>query len=422
MADDLREGGLKTARREPEDDRVTYGRPDDHQQRSVEALRQAPAGTGLVPVHVLMVVSNPVKFDPRVLNEAKSLVGHGHQVTVIGWDRENEFPLSERTDGVQVLRVRNTPWMRLLPWDLLRLRPWWRLAYRQALAVHREARIDVVHCHDLDTLPTGVWLKRRLGVPLVYDAHEIWGYMVAGDLPAFVANHFLRKERRVLRHVDALILVSEPQKAYFEPLTQAPTTLVLNAKPLVTQEYIPPNNETFTLVSIGTLNEARFLLELVEIVAGLEGTKLVLAGIGKPAYVRQLEERSAASPNVTFLGRLPAEEVLPRTLAADAVVCLTDPADPNNSIATANKQFEAMVTGRPILVSKGTNLEKLTERLGVGLGVGHTREGVRAGIVRLRDNPEERVAMGRKGLAAALEEYNWTRQEQALLGVYEGLN
>lgn len=340
---------------------------------------------------------------------------------MLGWDREDQFPASESIDGVDILRVRNTPWMRLLRWDLLRLRPWWRLAYRRALALHATAEIHAVHCHDLDTLPTGIWLKRKGGFPLVYDAHEIWGYMVARDLPPLVANHFLRKERRLVRNVDALITVNEPLESYFEKLTQSSVTIVLNAKPLITREYVPPDNTTFTLVSTGTLNEARFIRELVEIVGALEGTRLILAGIGKPAYVRELEQRSASLPNVTFLGRLPSQEVIPRTLAADAVVCLTNPADPNNSIATANKLFEAMVTGRPILVSKGTYLEELTERLGVGLSTEHTREGVREGIVWLRDHPDDRESLGRKGLAAALEEYNWARQELALLGVYEQL-
>jgi hypothetical protein len=35
------------------------------------------------------------------------------------------------------------------------------------------------------------------------------------------------------------------------------------------------------------------------------------------------------------------EDVLPMTKNADVVVCMTDPGDPNNSRATANKQFEA---------------------------------------------------------------------------------
>ncbi len=67
---------------------------------------------------------------------------------------------------------------------------------------------------------------------------------------------------------------------------------------------------------------------------------------------------------------------------------------------------------RPMPVSKSTYWAELSERLGVGLSVEHTREGVRRGIVRLRDHPEEREAMGLKDLASARGEYNWARQER----------
>lgn len=35
----------------------------------------------------LMTLSNPFTHDPRVYNEAKSLVKAGHEVTVIAWDK-----------------------------------------------------------------------------------------------------------------------------------------------------------------------------------------------------------------------------------------------------------------------------------------------------------------------------------------------
>lgn len=369
-----------------------------------------------------MVVSNPVSYDPRVLNEARSLVDHGHRVTVLGWDREGQFPARERMDGVDILRVRNTPWMWLLRWDLLRLRPWWRLAYRRALALHAESRIDVVHCHDLDTLPTGVWLKKKGRFPLVYDAHEIWGYMVARDLPRVLANHYLRKERRLIRSVDAVITVNEPLKAYFEAIGSVPVAVMMNAKPVRWTEYAPPeNDQTFTAIHIGTLNESRLIQGLVDAVQGLSGVRLVLGGIGKPAYLDDVREHVARVANAEFLGTVPQEDVLPLTRQANVVICLTDPTDKNNAIATANKQFEAMASGRPILVSRGTYPGEFTERHGVGLAIEHSVEGVQEGIRRLKDEPSLAERLGRQALRQALSEFNWDRQEEKLLEVYGGL-
>ncbi len=367
-----------------------------------------------------MIVANPVTHDPRVTIEAQSLSRHGYDVTIIAWDRLSQFP-REETDGVSIVRLRNTPYMRFLRRDLLRLRPWWRLAYARAMELHRDSSFSVVHCHDLDTLPTGVWLKRGAGMPLLYDAHEIWGYMVGRDVPGVIASHFLRKEKRLVKDVDAVITVSEPIKEYFEELTSAPVSLVLNAKPPMVREYTPPKNDVLTLVYIGTLNRARFILELIEAVDVLEGVRLVVAGFGKDHYLEAVRKACWIVPNAEFVGKVAQRDVLPMTLAADAVVCLTDPRDRNNSIGVGNKLFEAMACGRPILVSKDTYLAEFTEKHGVGFAVEHSLDGVRDGLIRLRDDPGLRETLGKRALQRALEEFNWGAQEERLLGIYKRL-
>ena len=128
----------------------------------------------------LMLVYNPFTHDPRVYNEAKSLVGAGYKVTVIAFDREGQNQPRQSWDGIQIVRLRSplkgktgaglARWV----WSGLVLLLWQWQAYRQALKLHRDDAFDVIHCHDFDTLPAGVWLKQRLGLPLIYDAHEIY--------------------------------------------------------------------------------------------------------------------------------------------------------------------------------------------------------------------------------------------------------
>ncbi|MFQ5885077.1 MAG: glycosyltransferase, partial [Thermoplasmata archaeon] len=277
----------------------------------------------------------------------------------------------------------------------------------------------VVHCHDLDTLPTGVWLKRNLGVPLIYDAHEIWGYMVSRDLPEFLVSHYLRKEKRLVKHVDAVITVNERLKEYFEEITSVPITVVMNAKHAVTTKYVAPRNEAFMVLYVGTLNNSRFLEEIVDAVDGLDGVELAIGGIGKPAYVTELRERCRRAQNVEFLGVVPQEEVLRLTLKVNAVVSLFDPKDPLTRIGLPNKVFESMACGRPIIVSRDTYLAEFTEKHGIGLAVEHSIGGVREGIRRLRDDPRLCETLGKRGLERALGEFNWDRQKERLVGVYE---
>lgn len=367
--------------------------------------------------HVLMLVSNPVTYDPRVKSEAVSLAERDWRVTIVGWDRRSQFIPEEEADHVKVLRLRNTGYMKLLPLDLLRLRPWWRSAYRRAAKLHRSDPFQVVHCHDLDTLPTGVRLKRKLGLHLVYDAHEIWPSMIAKDAPGLIVNHFFNLERRLMRHVDGLIIAEERYRDYFESIDAPKAVTVMNTKRLIGTEYEPPRNDVFTLLYIGTLTRARFLPQLVDVCGQLEGVSLVIGGLGR--LYDYLEKQCESYDNVEFIGSVPAENVLPLTLQSDAVCCMVDPSVANNRIATANKQFEAMVCGRPIICTKDTRSGEITREENCGLVIDYTEDALREAVMRLRDSPEFREELGRNALEAAINKYNWENEEKRLLELYE---
>lgn len=394
-----------------------------------EARLRAIAGVDgpASPVHVVMALSNPFTRDPRVYNEARSLVRAGHDVTLIAWDREGTHRATEEVKGIRVVRLGHTPWMRAMGFDLFRLRGWWRAIERQATMIHGAHPIDVMHCHDLDTLPAGVRLKRRLGVRLVYDAHEIFGHMVARDLPAVIGSYFLSLERRLAPQANQILIENTVMRDYMRGLVgdRVPVDIVMNAKDVPVGPYQPepagPPGARLRVLYIGTLNESRFLLGTVEALRDLDGVELVIGGLGKPGYVERLREACQASDNARFIGPVDPGDVIPMTRDAHVVLCLTDPQDPNNRIATANKQFEAMAAGRPIITSEGTFLADFTLEHGLGVAVSHTRSGIRRGIVDLRDDQAGRIRFGKAALAAGQTRFNWGEQERVLRAVYERL-
>jgi glycosyltransferase involved in cell wall biosynthesis len=106
---------------------------------------------------------------------------------------------------------------------------------------------------------------------------------------------------------------------------------------------------------------------------------------------------------------------------ADAVFLMANPRDRNNRIGLGNKQFEAMVCGRPIICTKGTYSGEVTEREEVGLTVDYNKEALRAAIIRLKDDFALRERLGRNALQAAITKYNWPKQEEKLLDIYKKL-
>ena len=107
-----------------------------------------------------MTLANSFTHDPRVYNEARSLVKVGHSVTVLAWDKKKTHPTIELKDGVNVIRSHNTKFMDLLPYDIFRLHFWWNKGYKDALKLYERNPFDVIHCHDLSSLPIGVMLMK----------------------------------------------------------------------------------------------------------------------------------------------------------------------------------------------------------------------------------------------------------------------
>ena len=366
-------------------------------------------------MRILMVVSNDVVHDPRVLKEARALIAAGHEVTAIGWDRSGALPEREERGGLRIARVRTAGLMRLLWKDLFRNPVWWRRACRLA----GDTDFDVVHCHDLDTLPVGVRLKEATGKPLVYDCHEVFGYMIEADVPRFIVNYVFRMERRLAPHADRVIAVNPAVQAYIDGVTGRGSVIVQNCQELVSNEYRPPPGPPFTVIYLGTLHKSRFILPAIEVVAGMPDVRLIIGGSKQLAP--QVEAMCARQPNTVYVGQVPNERVIPMTLDSHVVLTMFDPWHRINQVGLPNKVFEAMVVGRPSLVTQGLMMAGIVEREGCGLAVPYTKEGFRDALIRLRDDPALAERLGRNGLAAARREYNWAHEAAKLVALYDGL-
>ena len=368
---------------------------------------------------ILMILSNPIITDERPYKEAKTLIEAGNSVTVIIWDRRHEYKSEDVFEGIKLVRIHNKSLMRVLPNDFIRHPLWWRTAYKKGLELRKNGfKFDVVHCHDLDTLYAGVKLKKKTGCKLVYDAHEIFGLT---DMPKIACKAAFLMEKILIKNTDHVIAAYNPIKGYIDSITKNPSTIILNCKDIILDEYKSSNNKIFTICYIGGLVKSRMFPDLVDIIGDIDNVKFVVAGMKSGLY-KEVKERCKKYKNCEFLGQIPAKEVISKTLESNAVICMFDPKEKAHQIGLPNKLFEAMVTGRPIIVTKNVyysiefvNAEKM------GLSISNEKEEVKNAIITLRDNPELCETFGKNGIKAAKEKYNWETQKKKLLKIYEDM-
>jgi len=362
---------------------------------------------------VLMLVSNGFTHDPRVSAEAASLTEADYDITVLAWDRKGTLPREEVRNGVRIVRVRNTLGMRLRLYDFFRLRPFWRLAARRALALHAATPFAVVHCHDFDTLPAGVRFKERTHVPLIYDAHEVFPYLLELSRARRWAPKFEQMERGLVPHADLVIAAGPGHRDYVQSMTRAPIVVVTNSKPLASKGYEPPARERMTVVYYGGLDPSRLLVPLAELAVEDGSFDVEIAGEGPlSGRIRELAAKSRG--HLRYLGLIPMEEVVERTRASDVVFSVFDPTRRLNRVGAPNKLFEALAAGRPVLVAKGTWAATAVEAAECGLAIEYSKDALGAALRSLVADPGLRERLGRNALRLAVKQYNWARDEAAL--------
>ncbi len=377
---------------------------------------------------ITMLLSNAFRPDPRVAREAEALARAGHNVIIVCWDREGRFPSREQVDGYSVERVRSirTTYGAGVKQLLYTPRFW------LAAAQHVQAlRPDVIHCHDLDTLPVGWWLNRRLGARLVYDAHEDYPALMSLYLPPPMVGVLSWLERRLLDRVDHVITASTVFAEKLQARGVGQVTTIGNVQSLEPFDAVGASDVLrararlglapgdLVVAYVGGFTRNRQLLPLIEASKGLAGVKVLLWGDGHQRTA--VEQAVDGLENARYLGWLEASQVPLHTKLADVIYYCLVPDYPGAVYNAPNTLTSAMAAGRPIVANEVGDLGRIVRETGCGVLLPEVTPGaVRQAIEGLRD-PTIRQRMGQAGRAAAERSYNWETAERRLHRVYSQL-
>jgi len=386
------------------------------------------------PRRILMLVYNPCVRDARVLKESAALAASGYAVTVVAVV-EDGAPDRERRNGVEFRRVPNrlsgvTGRLGLpglapgLPWEAARFLGYWSRAFRVGLAL----RPDVVHAHDLDTLPAAWAVARATGARLVYDAHEL--YCETSSMPPGQRPLWRALEARLAPRCDAIVTVSPSIAAELaRRYGVAEPTIVLNCPPrraAATSRRLRdalslPDGVRIVLYQ-GGLTPTRGLPELVRAAGALrEDAVLVVMGWGPlEPELRRLARDEGLDGRVRFLPPVSQEVLLDWTASADVGVIPFQAASLNNTYACPNKLFEYLQAGLPVAASDLPELARVVRGEGVGVTFDPTSPAaIAAAVDRLLGCADSADLRERVDLARA--RYCWEEEAETLLGVYAGL-
>ncbi len=373
---------------------------------------------------ILMLLSNPFKPDPRVYNEAKSLVEEGYNVIILAWDREGKYPLIENVGGITVYRVKckgdyGKP--KIFLKGIL-------CFYIKSLQKIKEIEFNVVHAHDFDTLPLAIIISKKRKSKLVYDIHDDYASMISEVVPQIVSSFIDILHKILVKFADYIILAN---RALGEILG-VKGTVVMNCADVdryneISQEdvlnlrkrlRIP--EKAFVIVYIGILRNYNFLKSLIDVAKNIDNCYLIVGGDG-PCKEKILNYIKSCE-RVKYVGWVKAQMIPYYTKLADAIVVLNNPYKRYDRISTPVKMFEAMAAGIPVIVSKGGEAEKIVQKEKCGVAVDYYYLDDLSKIIKILmadNNLKEKL--GLNGKKAAERYYNLRKQLENLKKIYKDI-
>jgi glycosyltransferase involved in cell wall biosynthesis len=358
-------------------------------------------------------------FDTRIFHkQAKTLAGAGYEVTLIAQHSKDE--VVNRIRIIALPKSRNRFWRMLGTWRVL------RLAFKQ--------KADVYHFHDPELLPTGVLLKLFRKGKIIYDVHENvkWDIITKTWLPKTLRRPlslmYRLTEKFSFPLFDEIIIAED---SYIENYRNRNNISVIRNYPLLSYVGGPAEVKTSTptLVYVGGISEPRGVLELIDSIRLLKPKyeKIVLTLVGQ-IYSKELDEKIRKSlkklglqDNVRLAGKVKHEEIysiLPRYHIGMVILY----PEPNFIESLPTKLLEYMATGLPVIASNFPLWNEFVEENNCGLTVDPLNpEGIAQAVEYLIEHPNEARKMGENGRKAVIKRYNWEKESQKLIGLYENL-
>jgi glycosyltransferase involved in cell wall biosynthesis len=375
-----------------------------------------------MPARVLICRSNPLLSDPRVDKIVRALAGGGYSVQLLGWDNTGTLPLEEEQDGIRIFRrriiVKNARGLGVIPYMLR----WQAVLLGWLIKNHRE--IDLIHACDFDTVLPALLCKRFWDIKVVYDIFDFYADMLRAT-PAFLKSMIRSLDLRAMDRSDAVILADDSRREQIAGAHPRRIEVIYNSPEdlRVGMEAVPVSllkKEGLQIAYVGNLQVERGLLELLDVLRRHPEWKLDLAGFGSDEA--RIIAAALELPNVTWHGRIPYQRALELDNIADVIVATYSPQIPNHRFSSPNKLFEAMMLGKPVIVARDTNVDRIVEAEECGIVVEYgSQVALEAALFQLQREPSLRQKYGKNARNAYEKTYDWANMRSRLLKLYQDL-
>ncbi|EAR12468.1 probable glycosyl transferase [Polaribacter irgensii 23-P] len=381
--------------------------------------------------------------DPRVENEAVSLVKAGHEVFLFCLHYGEQKKL-EVIHGIQVKRYLSNRLEYKLSALAYTIPLYTFLMKRKICQFIKENKIEILHVHDMRIADAVFSVNKKNGVPIVLDLHEnrpeimrFYPHLVKFPGKYLISpKKWKSKEEKFIRKATKVIVVTSESRVEItkriavdvDKIVVVPNTVRENfyLNPKADPEIIQHYSKSFVLLYIGDTGLRRGLETAIRSINLLrdkiENIKLVIVGKNTTDWIlKKLAKDLGVEAYIDFLGW--KDQHLFQSYILSSSICIS-PLHRNlhHDTTYANKIFQYMSLGRPVLGSNATAQERIIKKSNAGLI--HQEKDVQDfsnKVLDLYNNKSLREAFSENGSAFIKNQFSWEKTSKKLIHLYDNI-
>lgn len=390
-----------------------------------------------------MILDSNFPPDPRVENEALTLISAGHEVHLFCFSFSKGFKSREITNGIHVHRF----FCNQLTYKLSALAYTFPFYHKRLTGLIRkfvsETEVSVIHIHDLQIARAVFNIESSNKI--VLDLHEnrpeiMKFYSHVNSLLGKIFIYPIRWKKfeyQFIRRCDKLIVVTDSAKRYYvsevnvepEKIAVVPNTIrqkfyenvLFDAS--ITSKY----HNTFNLLYLGDTGIRRGTKELIQAIHIVKDTipnvKLIIVGKSREDEMLRLEVDSLKLHDYVELTGWQNFETFQSYLKVSKIGFSPLHRNLHHDTTFANKIFQYMSFGLPVIVSDSTAQKEVIEEYNCGLvhKAGNVQE-IADCIIKLYQDEKLIKELGENALKGIQEKYNWESTSRELINLYASLS
>lgn len=353
--------------------------------------------------------------DSRATKEISLLLEKGYYILLIGWDRSysalekcqqvfgmNAFIKYEFFNcSINHIGIKNFD--KLIKW----------FGFVKKCLKKNAKDIDAVHACNLDAGIPALSFCKQYNIPLVYDIYDY--YIDAHRIPNVLVGTIEKKEIDVINFSKLCIICTEERKKQISKATPQNIVVIHNSPSVGRAIYEEDTPVLYDYFYCGVLGGGRLIHEILNLNDGR--FRMGFAGYGD--HIQTIQKANDKFGNIDYLGEIPYRKCLEYEKKSLCLSAIYEPTYRNHKLCAPNKFYEALALGKPVIVCRGTGIDKIVEKYDIGIVIDYDANQFYDAVEYLKNNHEYCLDVKKRGRKLYDDCYSWEIMSSRLSAAYE---